>query len=84
MHISVNGCRLYVDIEGAGIVPDGPRMRTRPTLVLLHGGPGLDHSGYKPDFAQLAAITPRQGPPIETIAVGAPRSGAPAVARAAI
>ena len=56
MHISVNGCRLYVDIEGAGIVPDGPRMRTRPTLVLLHGGPGLDHSGFKPAFSQLADI----------------------------
>ncbi|MBZ0234174.1 MAG: aspartyl protease family protein [Deltaproteobacteria bacterium] len=33
-----------------------------------------------PAFAQLAAITPRQGPPIETIAVGAIRKGAPAVA----
>jgi proline iminopeptidase len=31
-------------------------MRQKPTLVLLHGGPGFDHSSYKPHFAQLADI----------------------------
>ena len=30
-------------------------MRTRPTVVLVHGGPGsYDHSYFKPDFARLA------------------------------
>lgn len=56
MHVTVNGVRLYVDIEGAGLVPDGPRMRERPTLVLLHGGPSADHSIYKPAFSQLSDI----------------------------
>lgn len=56
MHITVNGVRLYVDIEGAGLVPDGPRMREKPTLVLLHGGPGFDHSMYKPAFSALSDI----------------------------
>jgi len=56
MHVEVNGARLYVDIEGAGLVPDGPRMREKPTLVLLHGGPGADHSIYKPAFSQLSDI----------------------------
>ncbi len=56
MLITVNGSRLYVDIEGAGLVPDGPHMRAKPTLVLLHGGPGFDHSGFKPAFSQLADI----------------------------
>ena len=46
--------RLYVDIEGAGLVPDGPVMRDKPTLVLLHGGPGYDHTAFKPAFSQLA------------------------------
>ncbi len=41
------GVDLYVDVEGAGLVPDGPTMRERPTIVLLHGGPGMDHSGFK-------------------------------------
>ena len=50
------GVRLFVDIEGAGLVPDGPRMRDKPTLLLLHGGPGYDHSGFKPLFSRLADI----------------------------
>jgi pimeloyl-ACP methyl ester carboxylesterase len=56
MHIAVNGVRLYFDVEGAGLVPDGPAMRQKPTLVLLHGGPGFDHTIYKPFFSQLADI----------------------------
>ncbi len=54
MYAQVNGARLYFDVEGAGLVPDGPRMREKPTLVLLHGGPGFDHSSYKPDWSRLA------------------------------
>ena len=49
------GVRLFVDIEGAGLVPDGATMREKPTL-LLHGGPGYDHSGFKPAFSCLADI----------------------------
>lgn len=48
--------RLFVDIEGAGLVPDGPTMRTKPTLILLHGGPGYDHASFKPAFSRLADI----------------------------
>ena len=50
------GVRLYVDIEGPGLVPEGPRMREKPTLVLMHGGPGYDHSSFKPIFSRLADI----------------------------
>jgi pimeloyl-ACP methyl ester carboxylesterase len=56
MYVTVNGARLYFDVEGAGLVPDGPRMREKPTLLLLHGGPGFDHTMYKPAFSQLADI----------------------------
>ena len=48
--------RLFVDIEGLGLVPDGAAMRAQPTLILLHGGPGYDHSGFKPIFSRLADI----------------------------
>jgi pimeloyl-ACP methyl ester carboxylesterase len=48
--------RLYVDIEGLGLVPDGPLMREKPTLILMHGGPGFDHSSFKPLFSQLADV----------------------------
>ncbi|MFY9513371.1 MAG: alpha/beta hydrolase [Rubrivivax sp.] len=50
------GIRLFVDVEGPAWVPDGPRLRDKPTLVLLHGGPGYDHSGFKPAFSQLADL----------------------------
>jgi pimeloyl-ACP methyl ester carboxylesterase len=57
MHIEIEpGVRLFVDIEGASVVPDGARMREKPTLLLLHGGPGYDHSGFKPQFSRLADI----------------------------
>jgi pimeloyl-ACP methyl ester carboxylesterase len=57
MHVTIApGLRLFVDIEGCSLVPDGPRMREQPTLVLLHGGPGFDHSGFKPAFSRLADL----------------------------
>ena len=56
MRISVNDTTLYFDVEGAGLVPDGKVMREKPTLILLHGGPGADHSIYKPSFSPLAEL----------------------------
>jgi pimeloyl-ACP methyl ester carboxylesterase len=55
MHVAVNGTRLWFDVEGAALTPDGPRLRERPQVILLHGGPGsYDHSYFKPHFGQLA------------------------------
>ncbi len=48
--------RLFVDVEGPGWVPDGPRLREKPSLLLLHGGPGYDHSSFKPIFSRLADV----------------------------
>lgn len=57
MRIEISpGVRLFVDITGFGWVPDGPQLREQPTLILLHGGPGFDHTGFKPAFAALADI----------------------------
>jgi pimeloyl-ACP methyl ester carboxylesterase len=55
MHTDVNGMRLWFDVDGPALVPDGSELRQRPTVVLVHGGPGVyDHSYFKPDFALLA------------------------------
>jgi proline iminopeptidase len=54
MRVQVGDVRLFFDVEGAKLVPDGPVMRERPTLILLHGGPGFDHSGFKPLFSELS------------------------------
>ncbi|MDB5639043.1 MAG: hypothetical protein JWP51_3951 [Bradyrhizobium sp.] len=56
MHVLVNGVRLFFDVKGAKLVPDGPAMREKPTLLLLHGGPGFDHSIYKPAYSALADV----------------------------
>ena len=54
MEIDLNGTRLWFDIDGPALVPDGAAMRERPTVVLVHGGPGsYDHSYFKPDFGRL-------------------------------
>lgn len=57
MRIEISpGVRLFVDITGFGWVPDGPQLREQPALILLHGGPGFDHTGFKLAFAALADI----------------------------
>ncbi|WP_326627600.1 hypothetical protein OIE67_32445 [Nonomuraea fuscirosea] len=42
MRVQGNGTSLYVDVEGTALEPDGYAMRDKPTLLLLHGGPGHD------------------------------------------
>lgn len=51
MRIDIGGLRLYVDVDGQSLVPSGPEMVKRPTVLLLHGGPGMDHSHFKHDAA---------------------------------
>jgi proline iminopeptidase len=50
----VNGTELFFDVEGSGLAPDGPTMRERPVCFVLHGGPGMDHSYYRPWLSPLA------------------------------
>jgi proline iminopeptidase len=50
----VRDTEIYFDIEGAGLVPDGKRMVEKPIMFAVHGGPGADHTGYKPALTPLA------------------------------
>ncbi|GAA0332096.1 alpha/beta hydrolase [Actinoallomurus spadix] len=54
MRVRVNDVVLYFDVDGCQLVPDGATMVERPTIVLLHGGPGADHSVFKPAFRAAA------------------------------
>lgn len=54
MRAAIRDTELYFDIEGLGLVPDGPRMRCKPPAFLIHGGPGGEHGGFKPGFSPLA------------------------------
>ena len=42
MKICANGVNLYFDVDGLGLVHQGSAMRQRPTVVALHGGPGIE------------------------------------------
>jgi hypothetical protein len=53
MHIDVNGTRLWFDVDGPALVPDGTRMRQCPAVIVVHGGPGgYDQSYLKPTSAR--------------------------------
>jgi pimeloyl-ACP methyl ester carboxylesterase len=48
VRVDVGGdVRLFVDVDGPGLVTSGPVMRERPTLLLLHGGPAMDSSIFR-------------------------------------
>jgi proline iminopeptidase len=49
-----NGVRLFFDVAGPSLEPTDEEMVERPTLLLLHGGPGFDHSSFRPYFDRFA------------------------------
>jgi proline iminopeptidase len=55
MRAKLRDTEIYFDVEGMGLVPDGAVMRERPVGMLIHGGPGGDHTGFKPAFTPLSA-----------------------------
>jgi proline iminopeptidase len=54
MHIEVNGARIFFDTVGSRLSPQGDSMVERPTLIVMHGGPGFDHSLMRPYFDRFA------------------------------
>jgi proline iminopeptidase len=54
MRAKIRDTEIYFDVVGAGLVPDGARMREKPVAFILHGGPGNDHSDLKASLAPLS------------------------------
>ena len=54
MRAKIRNTEIYFDIEGSSLVVDGPRMREKPVAFVIHGGPGVDHTSYKPAFFPLS------------------------------
>ena len=50
MLVDVGSARLFFDVVGESLDANTPKMEKRPTLILLHGGPGYDHSTLRPYF----------------------------------
>lgn len=80
MIAQLNGTTIAFDVLGSGLAFDGGVVREKPVLFVLHGGPGLDHTYFRPwldDLAEVAQLvfvdhrgTGRSGrPPIETCTI---------------
>jgi pimeloyl-ACP methyl ester carboxylesterase len=54
MRVNLSGVRLWFDVSGPSVVPDGLSVIERPTVVAVHGGPGADHINLKEALAPLA------------------------------
>ncbi len=54
MRVQVGDIRLFLETYGAEWVLDGDRMRRRPVVLALHGGPGMDATGLRYALAPLA------------------------------
>jgi proline iminopeptidase len=54
MRARIRDTEIYFDVEGSGLVVDGSRMREKPVMFVIHGGPGADHTSYKPSFSPLS------------------------------
>lgn len=54
MFVTVNGARIFFDTAGSGLAIDGERMAPRTALIVMHGGPGFDHSTMRPYFDRFA------------------------------
>jgi proline iminopeptidase len=52
--LDLGGIRLWFDVSGPSLLPEGERVAERPALVAVHGGPGLDHINMKQALAPLA------------------------------
>jgi pimeloyl-ACP methyl ester carboxylesterase len=56
MYLKANGTRLFFDVVGSRLQPTEQEMKPKPIVVVLHGGPGLDHSVLRPDFDALGEV----------------------------
>jgi pimeloyl-ACP methyl ester carboxylesterase len=54
VRVQVGDIRLFFETYGAEWVLDGDRMRRRPVMLALHGGPGVDATGLRCALAPLA------------------------------
>ena len=56
MYIQVNDTRLFFDVDGIKLSEDGDGLVERPTLIVLHGGPGFDHAFFGNDHSSLRDV----------------------------
>jgi proline iminopeptidase len=53
MFAKIRDTEIFFDVEGCSVVVENNCTYTKLTAFLIHGGPGADHTGYKPTFSAL-------------------------------
>ncbi len=53
MFAAIRDTKIYFDVDGVGLAPEGNAMVEHPTAFAIHGGPGGDHSAFKSTFEPL-------------------------------
>ncbi len=56
MFITLDDVTLFFDVVGPKLAPQGDVMAEKPTLIVLHGGPGYDHTTLRPYFDRFADV----------------------------
>lgn len=54
MRAKIRDTEIYFDIEGCGLAVEEQGIREKPVAFIIHGGPGVDHTSYKPCFSSLS------------------------------
>ncbi|WP_312117592.1 alpha/beta fold hydrolase [Brevibacillus reuszeri] len=54
MLAKINGTKLYFDVQGAELVPVNGTWKKKPVCFVVHGGPGGEHTGFKPFLSPLS------------------------------
>ncbi|MEH1782794.1 MAG: alpha/beta fold hydrolase [Nostoc sp.] len=54
MRAKIRDTEIFFDVEGSALVVDGDQICSKPVAFLIHGGPGADHTSFKPTFSALS------------------------------
>lgn len=54
MRAKIRDTEIFFDVEGSALVVDGASICFKPVAFLIHGGPGADHTSFKPTFSALS------------------------------
>jgi len=54
MRAKIRDTEIYFDVEGCGLEVVEQGIHEKPVAIIVHGGPGVDHTSYKPCFAPLS------------------------------
>jgi proline iminopeptidase len=53
MRAKIRDTEIYFDVDGCSLVVEEQGIRQKPVAFIIHGGPGVDHTSYKPCFSPL-------------------------------